>query len=65
MSDFFAAIGLVFAIEGLMFAAFPLGTKRAIARRRLPCPRATAHRRRRLGRDRRWHRLAGAGLNGF
>ena len=31
MSDFLAAIGLVFAIEGLMFAAFPLGTKRAIA----------------------------------
>jgi uncharacterized protein YjeT (DUF2065 family) len=30
MSDFFAAIGLVFAIEGLMFAAFPKGTKRAI-----------------------------------
>jgi uncharacterized protein YjeT (DUF2065 family) len=31
MSDFLAAIGLVFAIEGLMFAAFPKGTKRAIA----------------------------------
>ena len=31
MSDFLAAIGLVFAIEGLMFAAFPQGTKRAIA----------------------------------
>jgi hypothetical protein len=31
MSDFIAAIGLVFAIEGLMFAAFPQGTKRAIA----------------------------------
>jgi len=31
MSDFLAAIGLVFVIEGLMFAAFPLGAKRAIA----------------------------------
>ncbi len=31
MSDFLAAIGLVFAIEGLMFAAFPKGAKRAIA----------------------------------
>jgi uncharacterized protein YjeT (DUF2065 family) len=31
MSDFFAAIGLVFAIEGIIFAAFPLSTKRAMA----------------------------------
>ena len=31
MSDFLAAIGLVFAIEGILFAAFPLGTKRAMA----------------------------------
>jgi uncharacterized protein YjeT (DUF2065 family) len=31
MSDFFAAIGLVLAIEGVIFAAFPLGTKRAMA----------------------------------
>jgi uncharacterized protein YjeT (DUF2065 family) len=31
MSDFLAAIGLFFAIEGIMFAAFPLGTKRAMA----------------------------------
>jgi uncharacterized protein YjeT (DUF2065 family) len=31
MADFLAAIGLVFAIEGLMFAAFPGGTKRAVA----------------------------------
>ncbi len=30
MSDFLAAIGLVLVIEGLMFAAFPLGAKRAI-----------------------------------
>jgi uncharacterized protein len=30
MSDFFAAIGLIFAIEGIIFAAFPLGTKRAM-----------------------------------
>ena len=31
MSDFLAAIGLVFAIEGILFAAFPLSTKRAMA----------------------------------
>ncbi len=31
MSDFVAAIGLFFAIEGISFAAFPLGAKRAIA----------------------------------
>ena len=31
MSDFLAAIGLVFAIEGIVLAAFPLGTKRAMA----------------------------------
>jgi uncharacterized protein YjeT (DUF2065 family) len=31
MSDFLAAIGLFFAIEGILFAAFPLGTKRALA----------------------------------
>ena len=31
MSDFLAAIGLVLAIEGILFAAFPLGTKRAMA----------------------------------
>jgi uncharacterized protein YjeT (DUF2065 family) len=31
MSDFLAAVGLFFAIEGIMFAAFPLGTKRAMA----------------------------------
>jgi uncharacterized protein len=31
MSDFLAALGLVLAIEGLLFAAFPLGTKRAMA----------------------------------
>jgi uncharacterized protein len=31
MSDFFAAIGLVFAIEGIIFAAFPFGAKRAMA----------------------------------
>jgi uncharacterized protein YjeT (DUF2065 family) len=30
MSDFLAALGLVFAIEGLCLAAFPLATKRAI-----------------------------------
>ena len=30
MSDFLAALGLFFAIEGILFAAFPLGTKRAI-----------------------------------
>jgi uncharacterized protein YjeT (DUF2065 family) len=30
MSDFFAALGLVLAIEGLLFAAFPLATKRAM-----------------------------------
>lgn len=31
MSDLLAAIGLVFAIEGIIFAAFPLGAKRAMA----------------------------------
>lgn len=31
MSDFFVALGLVFAIEGLMFAAFPGMAKRAMA----------------------------------
>jgi len=31
MTDFVAAIGLFFAIEGILFAAFPLGTKRAMA----------------------------------
>jgi uncharacterized protein len=31
MFDFLAAIGLLFAIEGILFAAFPLVTKRAMA----------------------------------
>jgi len=31
MSDFLAAVGLFFAIEGIVFAAFPLATKRAMA----------------------------------
>ena len=31
MHDFLAAIGLFFAIEGIVFAAFPLAAKRAIA----------------------------------
>jgi uncharacterized protein YjeT (DUF2065 family) len=31
MSDFLVAIGLVFAIEGILFAAFPAMVKRAIA----------------------------------
>ena len=31
MFDFLAAIGLFFAIEGILFAAFPLGTNRAMA----------------------------------
>ncbi len=31
MFDFFAAIGLFFAIEGILFAAFPLSAKRAMA----------------------------------
>jgi uncharacterized protein len=31
MSDFLAAVGLLFAIEGIMLAAFPLATKRAMA----------------------------------
>jgi uncharacterized protein len=30
MSDFFVALGLVFVIEGLVFAAFPEAAKRAI-----------------------------------
>ncbi|MGA3308866.1 MAG: DUF2065 domain-containing protein [Xanthobacteraceae bacterium] len=31
MSDFLAAIGLFFAIEGIVLAALPLGAKRAMA----------------------------------
>jgi uncharacterized protein YjeT (DUF2065 family) len=31
MSDLIAAIGLIFAIEGIVFAAFPIGAKRAMA----------------------------------
>jgi uncharacterized protein len=31
MFDFLAAIGLFFAIEGVLFAAFPLSAKRAMA----------------------------------
>jgi len=31
MSDFLAALGLVFVIEGLIFAAFPAQAKRAMA----------------------------------
>jgi uncharacterized protein YjeT (DUF2065 family) len=31
MSDLVAAIGLIFAIEGIIFTAFPLGAKRAMA----------------------------------
>jgi hypothetical protein len=31
MFDFLAAIGLFFAIEGILFAAFPLSAKRAMA----------------------------------
>ena len=30
MSDFFVALGLVFAIEGLLFAAFPARAKQAM-----------------------------------
>ena len=30
MSDFIAAFGLVLVIEGVLFAAFPLGAKRAM-----------------------------------
>lgn len=31
MDDFLVAIGLVFVIEGLIFAAFPLSGKKAVA----------------------------------
>ena len=31
MSDFLVAVGLVFVIEGLVFAAFPGNAKKAIA----------------------------------
>jgi uncharacterized protein len=31
MSDFLAALGLVFVIEGLLFAAFPDAARRAVA----------------------------------
>jgi len=30
MSDFLAALGLLFVVEGLLFAAFPKATKRAM-----------------------------------
>lgn len=30
MDDFFVALGLVFVLEGLVFAAFPAFTKRAM-----------------------------------
>jgi uncharacterized protein YjeT (DUF2065 family) len=30
MSDFLAAVGLVFVIEGLLFAAFPDAARRAV-----------------------------------
>ena len=32
MADFLGALGLVFVIEGLVFAAFPAQVKRAMAR---------------------------------
>ena len=32
MSDFVVALGLVFVVEGLLFAAFPGWTKQAMAR---------------------------------
>jgi uncharacterized protein YjeT (DUF2065 family) len=31
MTDFLVALGLVFVIEGLVFAAFPASAKRAVA----------------------------------
>jgi uncharacterized protein len=31
MSDFLAALGLIFVIEGICLAAFPLSAKRAMA----------------------------------
>ena len=31
MNDFLVALGLVFVLEGLMLAAFPLATKQAMA----------------------------------
>jgi uncharacterized protein YjeT (DUF2065 family) len=31
MSDFLVALGLVFVVEGLLFAAFPVAAKRAMA----------------------------------
>jgi uncharacterized protein len=31
MSDFLAALGLVFVLEGLLFAAFPGAAKRSLA----------------------------------
>jgi uncharacterized protein YjeT (DUF2065 family) len=31
MSEFMVALGLVFVIEGLLFAAFPAQTRRAVA----------------------------------
>jgi uncharacterized protein len=31
MRDFLVALGLVFVIEGIVFAAFPMAAKRAVA----------------------------------
>ena len=49
MSDFLAALGLVFVIEGLVFAAFPGQAKRAMASvmetPERPCARSASARR--------------------
>jgi hypothetical protein len=52
MSDFLAALGLFFAIEGIFLAAFPVSAK------------PVAYRRHRFGAGRRADRLPGARLNG-
>ena len=65
MSDFLAAIGLVFAIEGILFAAFPAGTKRAMAAALDDAGWQTAHRRPGLGLDRRCSSSGWCATNGL
>ena len=63
MSDFIVAIGLVLAIEGLIFAAFPGAAKRLAANALETPDGSLAFGRRGVGGDRRCHRVAGARLS--
>ena len=60
MSDFLVALGLVFAIEGLLFAAFPGAGQAGDGARAGDAGQRVATGRHRLGRDRRRAGLAGA-----